>query len=227
MRPGTSRTNHILSTLSQADLSLLEPYLEPADLPLRRILQQRNKPIEHVYFPDSGFASVVANGDQPIEIGMIGREGMTGVSIVLGSESAPLFDTYIQMAGSGRRIATSDFGRAIRASPTLHAVLLRYAHSFLMQTIETALANGLYKIEERLARWLLIARDRADSDDLPLTHEFVAIMLGVRRSGVTIALRELARRGMITHRRSVITIVDRDALERSTNGAYSQPLKDY
>jgi len=98
-----------------------------------------------------------------------------------------------------------------------------YVHSFMTQTTQTVLANGRSKIEDRLARWLLMAHDRVDSDEIPLTHEFLAIMLGVRRSGVTVALQELERKGLIAHRRSVITMVDREALEHSTNGTYSPP----
>jgi CRP-like cAMP-binding protein len=93
----------------------------------------------------------------------------------------------------------------------------------MTQTTQTVLANGRSKIEDRLARWLLMAHDRVDSDEIPLTHEFLAIMLGVRRSGVTVALQELERKGLIAHRRSVITMVDREALEHSTNGTYSPP----
>ena len=103
----------------------------------------------------------------------------------------------------------------------MHKVLLDYVHSFMTQTTQTALANGRSKIEERLARWLLLADDRVDGDELPLTHEFLAIMLGVRRSGVTVALQELERRGLIAHRRSVITIIDRGGLEHGSNGTYT------
>jgi CRP-like cAMP-binding protein len=131
--------------------------------------------------------------------------------------------TYMQIAGRGQRLSAGDLRKAISASATLHQVLLHYVHSFLRQTTQTALANGRSKIEERLARWLLMAHDRVDGNELPLTHEFLAVMLGVRRSGVTTAIQELERNGLIGHRRSYITILDREGLESGTNGTYSRP----
>jgi CRP-like cAMP-binding protein len=129
----------------------------------------------------------------------------------------------MQLAGSGQRISAAQLRKAIAASVPLHHVLLAFVHSFMTQTTQTVLANGRSKIEDRLARWLLMAQDRVDGNELPLTHEFLAVMLGVRRSGVTIALQELERKGLIAHRRSVITVVDREGLEHSANGTYSRP----
>jgi len=223
MAPSPTSPNRILSRLSKADFCLLEPHLEPVDLPLRKMLAARNKRVEHVYFPESGFASVVANGDIAIEVGIIGREGMTGMSVALGNGDCVPHDTYMQMAGNGQRISAAQLRKAIAASVPLHHVLLAFVHSFMTQTTQTVLANGRSKIEDRLARWLLMAQDRVDGNELPLTHEFLAVMLGVRRSGVTIALQELERKGLIAHRRSVITVVDREGLEHSANGTYSRP----
>jgi CRP-like cAMP-binding protein len=217
-------SNHILSRLSRADYRLLEPHLEAIDLPVRRQLEERNKRVEHVYFPESGFASVVANGERNIEVGIIGREGMSGLSVVLGSDDRPANETFIQSAGNGQRIAAGELRKAIGASVSLHQVMLRYAHTFLVQTSQTALANGRSKIEERLARWLLMAADRVEGE-LALTHEFLAIMLGVRRSGVTTALQELERTALIAHRRGFVTILDRKGLEEQSNGTYTPPKK--
>jgi CRP-like cAMP-binding protein len=219
-------SNKLLARLTAADLRLLEPHLEAIELPLRKQLQLRNRRVEHVYFIDSGVASVVANGQRAIEVGMIGREGMTGVSVLLGNGDRVPHETYMQMAGRGRRLSAANLQEAIAASATLHQVLLGYVHTFLAQTTQTALANGRSKIEERLARWILLAHDRSDSDEMILTHEFLAIMLGVRRSGVTTALQELERKGLIAHRRSLITIVDREGLEESSNGSYTRPNGD-
>ena len=212
MAPSTTSQNHILSRLTRADFRLLEPHLEPVDLPVRRQLEARNKRVEHVYFPESGFASVVANGVRNIEVGIIGREGMSGLAVVLGTNERPVNETYIQSRRPGQRMAAGDLRDAIGASVGLHQVMLRYAHTFMVQTSQTALANGRSKIEERLARWLLMAADRVEGE-LPLTHEFLAIMLGVRRSGVTTALQELERTGLIAHRRGFVTILDREGLE--------------
>jgi CRP-like cAMP-binding protein len=217
-------SNHILSRLSRADYRLLEPHLEAIDLPVRRQLEERNKRVAHVYFPESGFASVVANGERNIEVGIIGREGMSGLSVVLGSDDRPANETFIQSAGNGQRIAAGALRDAIGASVSLHQVMLRYAHTFLVQTSQTALANGRSKIEERLARWLLMAADRVEGE-LALTHEFLAIMLGVRRSGVTTALQELERSALIAHRRGFVTILDRKGLEEQSNGTYTPPKK--
>jgi CRP-like cAMP-binding protein len=217
-------SNRILSRLSRQDFALLEPHLEPVDLPVRKPLEARGKRIEQVYFIESGFASVVANGTSKpsIEVGIIGREGMTGLAIVLGSDRAQ-HATYIQAAGKGLRISAARLREADERSNTLHRAILRFAHSFLAQTTTTALANGRSKIEERLARWLLMADDRIDSKELPLTHEFLGLMLGTHRPGVTIALQALEKAGLITTRRSHITIVDRKRLEKSANGAYVTP----
>jgi len=216
--------NRILSRLSRQDLALLEPHLETVDLPVRKPLEARRKRIDQVYFIESGFASVVANGTSKpsIEVGIIGREGMTGLAIILGSDRAQ-HATYIQVAGKGLRISAARLREADERSNTLHRAMLRFVHAFLAQTTTTALANGRSKIEERLARWLLMANDRINGDDVPLTHEFLSLMLGTHRPGVTIAVQALEKAGLITTRRSHITIVDRKALEKSSNGTYVRP----
>jgi CRP-like cAMP-binding protein len=216
--------NRILSRLSPADLGLLEPHLELVDLPVHRPLEGRNRRIDHVYFIEAGFASVVANGSgKPgIEVGIIGREGMTGLAIVMGYQRAS-HDTYVQAAGTGQRIRAGKLREADAGSNTLHRAMLRYAHAFLVQTTTTALANGRSKIEERLARWLLMADDRIAGDRLPLTHEFLSLMLGVRRSGVTTALQALERKRLISRKRGNILILDRKGLEKKSNGTYLTP----
>jgi CRP-like cAMP-binding protein len=188
---------------------------------LRRVLEARKKRIEHVYFIQSGFASVVANGSakQNIEVGLIGREGMTGIGVILGTDRA-VHETYMQLAGEGLRIGADKVRRAMEQSPSLQRAFLRHVHGFLMQTTSTALANGRSKLEERLARWLLMAHDRGTGDTLQLTHEFLGLMLGVQRPGVTVAVGALVRAGLITAHRSSITIVDRRELEKCANGTY-------
>jgi CRP-like cAMP-binding protein len=216
-------SNRILSRLPRSDFALLEPHLEAVDLPMRKQLETRKRRIDQVYFMETGFASVVAgSGERSIEVGIIGREGMTGLSIVLGHDRAQ-HATYIQVAGKGFRISTANLREADERSPTLHRAMLRYANEFLFKTTTTALANGRSKIEERLARWLLMADDRIDDDELPLTHEFLGIMLGTHRPGVTIALQALEARHLIKTRRGSITILNRKALERNSNGTYVRP----
>ena len=216
-------TNKLLARFSRADAQLLDPHLSPIDLPVRKQLQAANRRVDRIYFLESGIASIVANGTTPIEVGMIGREGMTGASVVLGNGDRVPHEIYMQVAGRGVHLPAERLREAIAKSVTLHQVLLRYVYVFLTQTTQTALANGRSKIEERLARWLLMAQDRVDGNELRLTHEFLAVMLGVRRSGITTALQELERKGLIAHRRTVITIADREGLEESSNGSYLPP----
>ena len=220
MAKAPPRKNLILSGLSSTDLSLLEPYLEPVDLPVRRVLERRGRKITAVYFPDSGFASVVANGDkQPIEVGLIGREGMTGLAVVLEGDRSEN-EIFMQAGGKGHCMRVRHLRDAVGQSSTLQRSLLRYARAFLNQTTRTAVANGRSKIEERLARWILMADDRLDVDELPLTHEFLAMMLSVRRPGVTVAVQELERQGLIARKRGRIIIADRKKLESLSNGTY-------
>ena len=216
-------TNKLLARLSRADAQLLEPHLTPIELPVRKQLQAANRRVDWIYFPESDIASIVSNGTNPIEVGMIGREGMSGASVVLGNGDRVPHEVYMQIAGRGVHLPADRLREAIAKSVTLHLVLLRYVHDFLTQTTQTAMANGRGKIEERLARWLLMAQDRVDGNELTLTHEFLAVMRGVRRSGITTALQELERKGLIAHRRTVITIADREGLEESSNGAYLPP----
>jgi len=219
--PERTLRNRILCRLSSADRALLEPHLERVELPLRTPLEVRNKRIEHAYFLEDGIASVVANGtnDTSIEVGLIGSEVMTGLAVVMGADRAA-HATYMQVAGMGYRVPAEALRHAIEQSAELQRIFLRFAHTFFVQATYTALANGRNKVEERLARWLLMAHDRIEGDELPLTHEFLAIMLGVRRAGVTTAIKILAERGLVQPRRRMIRITDRAGLKKVSNGAY-------
>ncbi len=216
--------NLILSKLSGSDFGLLAPNLESVDLPTRRQLEARAKRIKNVYFIEGGFASMVANGsgERPIEVGIIGREGMSGLAVVMDNGRAT-HEIFMQAAGQGQSIKSADLLAAVTQSLSLFRAIAQFAHAFLIQTTQTALANGRSKLEERLARWLLMAADRLETDDLPLTHEFLGMMLGTPRPGVTIALQALERTGLITTRRGHITILDRATLEKRSNGAYARP----
>jgi CRP-like cAMP-binding protein len=216
--------NRLLSRLSRADLALLKPHLMPVELPLLKTLETANNRIDTVYFIDRGFASVVADGPgkRDIEVGLIGREGMTGLAVVLGQDRAR-HTTYMQAAGAGHCMSAAKLCRAIARSVGLHHAMLRSVHAFLVQTTETALANGRSKNEERLARWLLMADDRIDGGSLPLTHKLLGIMLGVERSAVSAAVKRLERQGLVRVGRRVITILDRKGLVSLANGAYVRP----
>jgi CRP-like cAMP-binding protein len=217
-----SQSNLILSRLTEADFLLIEAGLEEVDLPVRKVLERPRRRIDSVYFPESGFASVVANGagKKSIEVGIVGREGMTGLAVLLGNDR-PKNETYMQAAGKGQRLKASILHEALKQRASLHRSLLRYVNSFLDQAAMTALANGRSTIEERLARWLLMADDRIEEDELPLTHEFLAMMLGVTRPGVTVAVQSLERKGLIARKRSSIVILSRKALVKLSNGTYA------
>ncbi len=180
--------NRLLAALTRTELAVLQPLLQFAELPLRLDCEVPNTPIRDVYFPESGVASVVAKGNgNLVEVGLIGREGMTGLMVVMGNDRSP-HHTYVQIAGDGHRISAANLRVAMRDQPSLRELFLCYGQSFLIQTAHTALANGKSSLEGRLARWLLLADDRIDGSDLPLVHEFMALMLGVHRPGVTLAM---------------------------------------
>jgi CRP-like cAMP-binding protein len=192
------------------------------------VLEEPNARIENVYFPEHGVASVVATmpDGKTIETGLIGREGMSGTTVVLGNHAA-FNKTYMQVAGHGSCLAADDLRQQLTESPTLRLALLRYVEAFLIQTSQTAAANGQFKLEERLARWLLMVHDRVGGSRLELTHEFLSTMLGVRRPGVTTALHELEGKGLIRSQRSLVIVVDRAGLEELADGCYGEPEKQY
>jgi CRP-like cAMP-binding protein len=219
----TTLRNRLLASLSSGDYALLKPDLESVALAARQILEAPNTPITHSYFIESGLASIVArNSHKRLEVGLIGCEGMTGLPIVLGSDRSP-HETFIQVAGEGKRIAADKLRAAMQKSRSLERAFLKCAHEFMNQTATTALSNGTASLEERLARWLLMANDRLEGNEIPLTHEFLSLMLGVRRAGVTVALNYLEQRGIIQLARGDIIILDREGLMASANGNYHQP----
>jgi CRP-like cAMP-binding protein len=218
----------MLNFMSVGDRQLLAPNLQHVELALRQTLEKANQPIEHVYFLDDGIASVVGDSKTfgQIEIGIIGREGVTGLQLILGNDQSP-YETFIQVPGSALRIEAHKLSAAMDKSRSLQQVLLRYVQIFLIQTSQTALSNAASLLTQRLARWLLMCEDRLASKPLPLTHQFLAMMLGVQRSGVTIALGELENRDLIRSKRGMITILDRATLVKLTNGSYGVAEAEY
>lgn len=220
--------NQVLTSLSSADFALLQPNLVEVALTLRLELEPANKPIKHIYFPLSGIGSVVAQSSSrlQIEAGIFGWEGMSGLPVVMGDTRSP-HQVYVQVAGKGLGLPTSDLRKAMAQSATLQNSLLHFAHAFMIQTAHTALANGRATIDKRLARWILMAHDRLMGDHIPLTHDFLALMLGVRRSGVTIALRGLERQALINTTRGAIIVQDRKGLENTAGGIYGSAEAEY
>ncbi len=220
--PDRSRIrNRFICQLSDDDFARLEPHLEWQELELRRRLSQPGRIIDRVYFLESGVASIVSHvrHDPQVEIGLVGRESVANMAALMGTDQSPN-ETVMQLAGAGFGMDVEPAREAMRQSAALTQTLLRHAHVHMVQMGSTVLANGRGSVAERLARWLLMARDRVDEEDLKLTHEFLSVMLGVRRSGVTVALQELERRGLVEGRRGVVRILDRDALEDIANGYY-------
>ena len=219
--------NRLLASLSLDDFASLQPHLEPISLDTRKVLIEPNTPIAHVYFPEAGMSSVTTNSSGgKIEVGVIGREGMVGLPIVLGIDQTP-YEHFMQIGGHGWRIATQDLEQAMTQSPSLHRHLLRYAQASHVQVSETAFANANSDVEARLARWLLMCHDRVEDDDIPLTHEFIAMMLGVRRPGVTVALHVLEGMQVIRAKRGLITVLDREKLEELADEAYGLSEAEY
>lgn len=221
-------SNRLLAALSRADLGLLQPHLKHGPLKLRQDLERPNRRIDYVYFPDSGFASVVAvqANDTRVEVGLIGYEGMTGTSILLGSDRTP-HSTYIQAAGQGQRIRTLKLRQAMEASKSLRMLLLRYVQVFMVQTAHTAISNARGRLDARLARWILMAHDRVRDETLPLTHEFLSLMLGVRRAGVTEALHSLESQKLIYTGTGRVTLRNRKGMERTAGNSYGTPEAEF
>jgi CRP-like cAMP-binding protein len=217
----------LLERLSAHDASVLAPAMETVGLALRQPIEQANEQITHAYFPLSGIISIVArSGDEQVEAGIVGREGMTGTAIVLGNHRSPN-DAFVQGAGAAVRVDADALRAALEASASLRQLMQRFAHVFMMQVTQTALANARGTLSERLARWLLMAHDRHDNDELQLTHEFVAIMLAVRRPGVTTALHELEGKHLIRSSRGAIRVIDRKGLEQHAGATYGVAEAEY
>jgi CRP-like cAMP-binding protein len=214
--------NRLLAALPASELERLRPHLDPIDLPLKKVLITAGEPVLHAYFPASGLGSLIARLEDGsgVEVGMMGRDGMVGTAVVLHAETTTT-DCIIQVAGSGWRIRAAALREAMGHSPALNLLLLRYVQAFHNQTTQTSACNARHNLPERLARWLLMTQDRVDGDELPLTQEFLSIMLAVRRSGVTVAAHTLQEAGLIRYRRSLITVLDRPGLEGAACACYA------
>jgi CRP-like cAMP-binding protein len=213
--------NRLLAALPPENLAQLLPKLHPVSLPLRKALLAPQERIEAVYFIESGWASVVAqlNDGTQAEIGLIGREGMVGLSLVGGVETA-FAETYMQAGGEGLRMEASAFQRELDENSDLRRRLFRYSEAMHAQTAQTAACNGRHELEQRLARWLLMAHDRTDGDELLITQEFLSLMLCVYRPSVTVVAGILQRAGIIRYSKGNITMLDRDALEATACDCY-------
>ena len=215
--PANQHQNRLLALLPEPDYQRLHPHLEPVRLSYKRQLYQANKPIDFVYFVETGVGSLVntmKNGDAS-EVGTIGNEGIVGLPVIFGDRQAPT-SVYMQVPGVGLRMPANLFLDALGQSPPMRLTMLHYAHAFFNQVAQSAACNHFHSLEQRCCRWLLMTYDRMHADEFLLTHEFLAMMLGVRRAGVTVAAGGLQRAGLIRYTRGRITIVNiQGLLERS------------
>lgn len=227
LQPATSR-NRLLRALAPDDFALLRPHLQTTTTQLRETLIEPGRTIEEVYFPETGFVSIATTvGGSYIEVGLCGREGLVGAAeLLLGSGTTP-HEYFVQMAGEALRMEAQALCAAVERSPSLRKLLLRYVHTLMIQGAQTAYANAAINLEGRLARWLLMCHDRSDGDELVLTDEFLSMMLGVQRAGITLAIQNLEGAGRIRARRRRIQVLDREKLEALTNGSYGVPEAEY
>ncbi|HEV2763611.1 MAG TPA: Crp/Fnr family transcriptional regulator [Pyrinomonadaceae bacterium] len=222
------QTNRILSALPKDEYERLAPHLEYVEHPLGKVLYEPGEPIHHAHFPYRGTISVTLpteNGSEA-EVGVIGREGMFGLPVVLGTDSAPL-RAMVQVPGGGVRLRADLLKAELSRGGQLNGLLLRYAQAFFVQTAVTAACNRLHDLQERLAKWLLTTRDRAQSDKLQLTHEFLSVMLGVRRAGVTVAAGQLQSEGLIEYTRGAVKVADARGLEGASCECYQVVRREY
>ncbi len=224
-----SAANWILTALPPDDYERLAHHLEPVKLPFARTIYAPNEVIKHVYFPTTAMVSVVANTQDglSVEIGVVGREGMTGTSSLIGDEGTSPTESMAQLGGDGLRMPAEVAREEFTRGGAFQNLLLRYMQALSVQVGRSAACNRLHTVEERLARWLLMTHDRATSDVLALTQEFIAMMLGCRRAGVTSAAITLQGDGLIRYARGNITILDREGLENFTCECYGVVRAEY
>ena len=214
--------NRLLAALPPDVLSRLLPQLHPVSLSVRDTLFLSETPIEAVHFVETGWVSLVSALDDgaQAEVGLIGREGMVGLPLIIGVDTA-FEEAFVQADGTALCMEAAAFRRAMGEAPEFQRLMFRYYAAMNAQTTQTAACNGRHDLEQRLARWLLMAHDRADSDTLQITQEFLAIMLCVYRPSITIAALTLQRAGIIRYGRGQITVLDRDALEATSCDCYA------
>ena len=225
-RPQTS--NRILNALTRPEFESLSTHLDPVNLSPREVLYRPEQPVTHVYFPNRGTVSVISSfedGDT-VEVGMVGNEGMFGVNVFLGSVSTPLM-AQVQLPGDALRVRAEVLMKEFGKGSQLQDLLLRYTQAFITQIAQTAACNRAHHVEGRLVKWLLMCGDRAQSNELALTHEFISSMLGIRRPGITEAACMLKNAGLISYTRGNVTIVDRPGLEALSCECYPLVKKEF
>lgn len=220
--------NRLIEGLPRRERHQILRRCERAELVVGAILCEPDQPFRHVYFPLTAFISLVASmsGHQSLDTRLIGNEGMLGATLALGVNAAPLRGV-VQGSGRALRMTARQFRHELRENPALLRTLKRYLYVSMAQLSQTAGCNRFHEVEARLARWLLMTHDRAHADHFHLTHEVLADMLGVRRSGITVAAGALQRRKLIRYTRGEISIIDRAGLEAASCECYDAVIDDY
>lgn len=219
--------NAILAAVSAEDMERIGRLFHVVQLRPRQILHHAGTEMEQVYFIDSGLVSVSgrAAAQRWVEVWLIGSEGMTGIPAVLDTAQEPAFRRVVQVEGLARRISAVDLRRAMDISPVFRAALLRYVDVVLQQTAQSSICNASHDLRQRLSRWLLVARDALEQDEIPLTHQLLSRLLGVRRPSVTECLGVLQEHGAIVNGRGRIAIVDPAGLEALSCGCHGMILR--
>lgn len=219
--PGTAFSNRLLTALPSAEYERLAPHLELARLTPGKILYHAGDVVRHAYFPKGGMICLLSTTEdgRTIEVGMIGSEGMAGIPIILRSGVAP-YQVMVQLAGNALRISGNALREEFNRGGRLQDLLLRYTHTLLTQIAQSAACNSFHTVEQRLCRWLLVSRDRVQTETVHLTQEFLAHMLGVQRTSVTAVASALQREGLIRYGRGKVTILDRRGLEVASCECY-------
>lgn len=223
-----ARRNHLLAALPEADWQRWQPQLEWVPLPLGQVLYESGCTMSHVYFPTDAIVSllyVMADGASA-EIAVVGNEGVVGISLFMGGGSTPS-RAVVQSAGQGWRLRASAIRDEFNDSAPVMHLLLRYTQALITQMAQTAVCNRHHVLDQQLCRWLLLSLDRLGGDELRMTQELIANMLGVRREGVTEAALKLQRDGLIRYSRGHITVLDRAGLEARTCECYEVVKKEY
>ncbi len=220
--------NGLLAALPPEDLARLRPSLQSVELPFDQTLYPADGIVEAVLFPESGMVSLLATLDdgEQVEVGIAGREGLVGLPLVLGDDRS-LVEARVQLDGTALRLGAAALRDEMEGSAALRGLLKRYMLAFQAQVTMTAACNARHAIEQRLARWLLIAHDRAGADEFPMTHEFISIMLGVRRPGVSLAAGVLQKAGLIHYVRGRMAVTDRPGLEAASCECYHTVRREF